>query len=202
MSVRSWESTVWSSSAATVLSCVRALFSLKGIPCIGIPGTIDNDIACTDYTIGFDTALNAAVEAIDRLRRNTADVPPTRCSVVEVMGHGAGHLALYAQSVRLRRHRLLGQRDWVRCRPRHHRKDEHHPAHRQAQLYHHRVGGHHRRTSSGKVHRKRKPAWNPAPPFWDTSSAEAHRLQPTESLPAGWAAMQSTCSSRASATAW
>ena len=61
----------------------RAL-SLKGIPCIGIPGTIDNDIACTDYTIGFDTALNTAVEAIDR------------CSVVEVMGHGAGHLALYA----------------------------------------------------------------------------------------------------------
>ena len=45
----------------------RAL-SLKGIPCIGIPGTIDNDIACTDYTIGFDTALNTAVEAIDRLR--------------------------------------------------------------------------------------------------------------------------------------
>ena len=71
----------------------RAL-SLKGIPCIGIPGTIDNDIACTDYTIGFDTALNTAVEAIDRLRDTSES--HDRCSVVEVMGHGAGHLALYA----------------------------------------------------------------------------------------------------------
>ena len=71
----------------------RAL-SLKGIPCIGIPGTIDNDIACTDYTIGFDTALNTAVEAIDRLRDTSES--HDRCSIVEVMGHGAGHLALYA----------------------------------------------------------------------------------------------------------
>lgn len=71
----------------------RAL-SLKGVPCIGIPGTIDNDIACTDYTIGFDTALNTAVEAIDRLRDTSES--HDRCSVIEVMGHGAGHLALYA----------------------------------------------------------------------------------------------------------
>lgn len=65
-----------------------------GVPCIGVPGTIDNDIACTDYTIGFDTALNTAVEAIDRLRDTSES--HDRCSVVEVMGHGAGHLALYA----------------------------------------------------------------------------------------------------------
>ena len=71
----------------------RALAN-QGIPCIGIPGTIDNDIACTDYTIGFDTALNTAVEAIDRLRDTSES--HDRCSVVEVMGHGAGHLALYA----------------------------------------------------------------------------------------------------------
>lgn len=68
--------------------------SLAGVPCVGIPGTIDNDIACTDYTIGFDTALNTAVEAIDRLRDTSES--HDRCSVVEVMGHGAGHLALYA----------------------------------------------------------------------------------------------------------
>lgn len=68
--------------------------SLLGVPCVGIPGTIDNDIACTDYTIGFDTALNTAVEAIDRLRDTSES--HDRCSVVEVMGHGAGHLALYA----------------------------------------------------------------------------------------------------------
>lgn len=68
--------------------------SLVGVPCVGIPGTIDNDIACTDYTIGFDTALNTVVEAIDRLRDTSES--HNRCSVVEVMGHGAGHLALHA----------------------------------------------------------------------------------------------------------
>ncbi len=68
--------------------------SLLGVPCVGIPGTIDNDIACTDYTIGFDTALNTAVEAIDRLRDTSES--HDRCTVVEVMGHGAGYLALYA----------------------------------------------------------------------------------------------------------
>ena len=68
----------------------RAL-SLKGVPCVGIPGTIDNDISCTDYTIGFDTALNTAVDACDRLRDTSQS--HDRCSVVEVMGNKAGHLA-------------------------------------------------------------------------------------------------------------
>lgn len=65
-----------------------------GIPTVGIPGTIDNDIACTDYTIGFHTALNTVVDAIDRLRDTSES--HNRCSVVEVMGHGAGDLALYS----------------------------------------------------------------------------------------------------------
>ena len=69
----------------------RALSNL-GIPCVGIPGTIDNDIACSEYTIGYDTAMNTAVEAIDRLRDTTQS--HDRCSVVEVMGHHAGYLAL------------------------------------------------------------------------------------------------------------
>ncbi len=63
-----------------------------GIPCIGIPGTIDNDIACSDYTIGFDTALNTAMEMVDKLRDTTQS--HNRCSVVEVMGHKSGYLAL------------------------------------------------------------------------------------------------------------
>ena len=63
-----------------------------GIPCIGIPGTIDNDIVCTDYTIGYDTAMNTAMEMIDKLR-DTAQ-SHERCSVVEVMGRHAGHIAL------------------------------------------------------------------------------------------------------------
>ncbi len=67
--------------------------SLRGIPCVGIPGTIDNDIACSEYTIGFDTAMNTAVEMVDRLR-DTAQ-SHERCTVVEVMGRNAGHLALH-----------------------------------------------------------------------------------------------------------
>ena len=64
----------------------------QGIPCIGIPGTIDNDIACSDYTIGYDTAMNTAVEMIDKLRDTTQS--HDRCSVVEVMGRNAGYIAL------------------------------------------------------------------------------------------------------------
>lgn len=66
--------------------------SRAGIPCIGIPGTIDNDIACSDYTIGYDTAMNTALELIDRL--NDTCQSHERCSVVEVMGRHAGHVAL------------------------------------------------------------------------------------------------------------
>ena len=67
--------------------------SHKGVPCIGVPGTIDNDIGCSDYTIGFDTACNTAIECIDKLRDTMQS--HERCSVVEVMGRRAGHLALH-----------------------------------------------------------------------------------------------------------
>ena len=63
-----------------------------GINCIGVPGTIDNDIACTDYTIGYDTALNTAMEMLDRIRDTTES--HDRCSVVEVMGRRCGDIAL------------------------------------------------------------------------------------------------------------
>ena len=65
----------------------------QGVSVVGIPATIDNDIVCTDYTIGYDTAANTAVEAIDRLRDTMQS--HERCSVAEVMGRNAGHLALY-----------------------------------------------------------------------------------------------------------
>lgn len=64
----------------------------RGIPCVGIPGTIDNDISSTEYTIGFDTAMNTAMEMVDKLR-DTAQ-SHYRCSVVEVMGRHAGYIAL------------------------------------------------------------------------------------------------------------
>ena len=68
--------------------------SSMGINCIGLPGTIDNDIASTDYTIGFDTCLNTIVSAVDKLRDTTFS--HQRCSVIEVMGNRAGDLAIYA----------------------------------------------------------------------------------------------------------
>ena len=70
----------------------RALANL-GINTIGIPGTIDLDIACTDYTIGFDTAVNTAMEAIDKIRDTSTS--HGRCSIIEVMGRSAGYIALW-----------------------------------------------------------------------------------------------------------
>ncbi len=68
-------------------------FSRMGMSVVGIPATIDNDIGCTNYTIGFDTACNTAIECIDKLRDTMQS--HERCSVVEVMGRNAGFLALY-----------------------------------------------------------------------------------------------------------
>ncbi|WP_071441784.1 6-phosphofructokinase [Traorella massiliensis] len=68
--------------------------SQAGINCIGLPGTIDNDISSTDFTIGFDTALHTVVEAVDKLRDTSSS--HHRCSVVEVMGNRCGDLALWA----------------------------------------------------------------------------------------------------------
>ncbi len=66
--------------------------SLAGIPCVGIPGTIDNDISCSEYTVGFDTAMNTAMDMVDKIR-DTAQ-SHDRCSVVEVMGRRCGDIAL------------------------------------------------------------------------------------------------------------
>ena len=67
--------------------------SRNGINTIGIPGTIDLDIACTDYTIGFDTAVNTAMQAIDKVRDTSSS--HERCSIIEVMGRNAGYIALW-----------------------------------------------------------------------------------------------------------
>lgn len=67
--------------------------SKQGINTIGLPGTIDLDIACTDYTIGFDTAINTAMEAIDKVRDTSSS--HERCSIIEVMGRNAGYIALW-----------------------------------------------------------------------------------------------------------
>ena len=67
--------------------------SHEGINTIGLPGTIDLDISCTDYTIGFDTAVNTAMEAIDKVRDTSSS--HERCSIIEVMGRNAGYIALW-----------------------------------------------------------------------------------------------------------
>ena len=67
--------------------------SALGINTVGLPGTIDLDIACTDYTIGFDTAINTAMEAIDKVRDTSTS--HERCSIIEVMGRHAGYIALW-----------------------------------------------------------------------------------------------------------
>lgn len=67
--------------------------SALGINTVGLPGTIDLDIACTDYTIGFDTAVNTAMDAIDRVRDTSTS--HERCSIIEVMGKNAGYIALW-----------------------------------------------------------------------------------------------------------
>ena len=71
-----------------------ATLTQLGVPCIGIPGTIDNDITSTDNTIGYDTAMNTVIDIIDKLRDTCES--HARCNVVEVMGRGAGDIALYA----------------------------------------------------------------------------------------------------------
>lgn len=68
--------------------------SRRGVRTVGIPGTIDNDIACTDYTIGFDTAVNTVIQAIDKIRDTATS--HERTYVVEVMGRGAGDIAMIA----------------------------------------------------------------------------------------------------------
>lgn len=82
----------------------------KGVPCIGVPGTIDNDIAGTDFTIGFDTSLNTIIDAVDKVRDTATS--HERTYVIEVMGRDAGDLALWpgyqlVQKVSLSRNRRM-----------------------------------------------------------------------------------------------
>lgn len=91
--------------------------SRLGVPVVGIPATIDNDVGCSNYTIGFDSACNTAVDCIDKLRDTMQS--HERCSVVEVMGRNAGFLALYvgiavgATAVLIPEHTLDLERDVV-----------------------------------------------------------------------------------------
>lgn len=81
-----------------------------GFPTVALPGTIDNDISCTDYTIGYDTCLTTVVEAVDKLRDTSSS--HSRCSVVEVMGRNAGHIAVNAGIACGAEVILIPEREW------------------------------------------------------------------------------------------
>ena len=79
--------------AVTDLTAAHRRLPRQGINTIGLPGTIDLDITCTEYTIGFDTAVNTAMEAIDKVKDTSSS--HERCSIIEVMGRHAGYIALW-----------------------------------------------------------------------------------------------------------
>ena len=83
-----------------------------GVNTIGVPGTIDLDIACTDYTIGFDTAVNTAMEAIDKIRDTSTS--HERCSIVEVMGRDAGYIGLWCGIVNGAEYVFLPERENIK----------------------------------------------------------------------------------------
>ena len=105
------------------LSVASRLFSEKGLPTVGVPKTIDNDLASTDFTFGFDTAINIVTEAVDRLR--TTAESHRRIIVVETMGRHAGWIACFA-GIALHRASRAGRSCWWmtdwrrarRCSPR------------------------------------------------------------------------------------
>ena len=85
----------------TVLSPVLRNWQIWELNAVGVPGTIDLDIACTEYTIGFDTAVNTAMEAIDKVRDTSTS--HERVSIIEVMGRNAGYIALLVRYRQRRR---------------------------------------------------------------------------------------------------
>ena len=149
---------VWtasSPSAATARSAARWLCPNTVSPSSVIPGTIDNDIACTDYCIGFDTAANTAIECIDKLRDTMQS--HERCSVVEVMGRNAGHLALYV-GLAVGATAVLVPESKEQLRHRDHRKDPQCPSERLHALHGRRCGGRRqrlRRRASASMMRSR-----------------------------------------------
>lgn len=170
----------------------------QGIPCIGIPGTIDNDIACSDYTIGYDTAMNTAVEMIDKLRDTTQS--HDRCSVVEVMGRNAGYIALNTGIACGALVTLIPEvpydleRDVIL-------PHEGHTKNRQAPLYYYCGRGGWPLHMILQTRYKAARALIPAPQCWAMCSVAAAPPCVTASLQAVWVTMRWSCSARASITA-
>ena len=139
---------------------------------IGLPGTIDNDIACTDYTIGYDTAMNTALEMIDKLRDTTQS--HDRCSVVEVMGRNAGYIALNVAIASGAMAVLLPEKEFDM---QHDILDKITETQRTGKRHFIVIVAEALATRRRSPTRSRPaPALIPAPPFWATSSAAARPL--------------------------
>ena len=159
--------------------------SARGILCVGLPGTIDNDIACTEYTIGYDTAMNTAMEMVDKLRDTSQS--HFRCSVVEVMGRGAGFIAVNTGvacgaieiitkempydldqiAKKMLECKAKGKQNFVIV------------------------------VAEGVGHSKKKPASKPEQPFWVTYSVAVLRLCGIVLLQVKWVTMRLNCWNRA-----
>ena len=137
-SAASTASTRWSSSAATARSAARKIWPPQGIPCVGIPGTIDNDIACSDYTIGYDTAMNNRRRDDRQAARHHPEPRP-----LQRRGGDGPQCGLHRAEHRHRRGRAVhaDPRSALRPRPRRHLPHEADAAHRQAPLHHPDRGG-------------------------------------------------------------
>ena len=163
--------------------------SAKGIACVGLPGTIDNDIACTEYTIGYDTAMNTCVEMIDKLQDTCQS--HDRCSVVEVMGRGAGFIAvntgLASGAVEIITKEVPYDLDELARKM----------ASRTSSLLLQKTSA--TQKALQEPFRKR-PASNPEQPFWVTYSVAVLRRFVTVSLQAKWAIMLLNCWKRVQAT--
>ena len=169
-----------------------------GVNTIGVPGTIDLDIACTDYTIGFDTAVNTAMEAIDKVRDTSTS--HERCSIIEVMGRNAGYIALWCGIANGAEDILLPER---------------YDGNEQASLTgSSKTANAAKSITSSSTQRasdiplpwpaalRQLPALRPEPPFWATCSEAALRPVRTVCTRPSWAQGQQNSCVKARATVW
>lgn len=168
----------------------------EGFPCIGLPGTIDNDVAGTDYTIGYFTALETVVEAIDRLRDTSSS--HQRISIVEVMGRYCGDLTLAAAIAGGCEFIVLPEIEFNRedlvCEIKAGiAKGKNTPSWRSPSTS--------ATSMSWRATSSRKPSVKPAPPCWATFNAAVRRLPTIASSPRAWAPTPSSCCCRATVAA-
>ena len=172
--------------------------SALGINTIGLPGTIDLDIACTDYTIGFDTAVNTAMEAIDKIRDTSTS--HERCSIVEVMGRNAGYIAMWCGIANGAEDILLPERYDGDEQALINRIIENRKRGKKHNIIVNAEGIGHSSSMAKRIEAAK--ALRPEPRSWATCSGAAPPPVRTACTPPSWARGRRSFSARARATAW